>query len=26
MKQHFSKKDDNILKTYLTAGGEKKLY
>jgi hypothetical protein len=26
MKQHFSKKDDNILKTYLTAGGQKKLY
>lgn len=26
MKKHFDKKDDNILKTYLTAGGEKKLY
>jgi len=26
MKKHFEKKDDNILKTYLTAGGEKKLY
>lgn len=26
MKKHFDKKDDNILKTYLTAGGQKKLY
>ena len=26
MKKHFDKKEDNILKTYLTAGGEKKLY
>ena len=26
MKKHFEKKDDNILKTYLTAGGEKKKY
>ncbi len=26
MKSHFEKKDDNILQTYLTAGGEKKLY
>ena len=26
MKKHFDKKDDNILKTYLTAGGEKKKY
>jgi hypothetical protein len=26
MKRHFDKKEDNILKTYLTAGGEKKLY
>ena len=26
MKKHFDKKEDNILKTYLTAGGQKKLY
>ena len=26
MKKHFDKKDDNILQTYLTAGGEKKKY
>lgn len=26
MKQHFSKKDDNILQTYLTSGGEKRKY
>ncbi len=26
MKKHFEKKDDNILKTYLTAGGKKRLY
>jgi len=26
MKKHFDKKDDNILKTYLTAGGKKRLY
>ena len=26
MKSHFEKKDDNILQTYLTSGGEKKLY
>ena len=26
MKKHFDKKEDNILKTYLTAGGEKKQY
>jgi hypothetical protein len=26
MKKHFDKKEDNILKTYLTAGGEKKKY
>jgi len=26
MKKHFDKKEDNILKTYLTSGGEKKLY
>lgn len=26
MKKHFEKKKDNILKTYLTAGGKKKLY
>jgi len=26
MKKHFDKKEDNILKTYLTAGGEKKEY
>jgi len=26
MKKHFDKKDDNILQTYLTAGGEKRKY
>ena len=26
MKKHFDKKEDNILKTYLTTGGQKKLY
>ena len=26
IKSHFEKKDDNILQTYLTSGGEKKLY
>jgi len=26
MKKHFDKKEDNILKTYLTAGGKKKQY
>lgn len=26
MKKHFDKKEDNILKTYLTAGGEKRKY
>lgn len=26
MKQHFSQKDDNILQTYLTSGGEKRKY
>jgi hypothetical protein len=26
MKKHFDKKEDNILKTYLTAGGQKKQY
>ena len=26
MKKHFDKKEDNILKTYLTSGGQKKLY
>jgi len=26
MKKHFDKKDDNILKTYLTTGGKKRLY
>ena len=26
MKKHFDKKDNNILKTYLTAGGKKRLY